>query len=724
MITLPNYDDQSFNNIMEAARRRIPVLAPQWTDLNEHDPGITILELFAWLKEMQQYQLNRITAAGYESMLNLLGTSVRGPVPARGRIAFSGIVREMCIPEGMRFEAPGGVIFECEAQTNLNGFSIQSVCVNDSSGLQNVTAIINEPGIYCHAFGQKPAEGESALYIGMDRLEEKLETRLFLLLEDGYGVKRNPFEKNSLMPRDVVWEYGAENGNALEFKPVELIGDETYSFSQSGEIVFRTGGVALQASLENITQRCCWLRARLTRMGCEENPRLVGIYKDTVPAIQKETFCETASFTLKEPGNEALLELYGWIALTGEHIVFVRDIYGWKLHNEFSMQLKGKGKKDTAVVKLSGLPRELALDGGENVRVVCYTREFGGSMILPGSNGLSCQRFPFQCTDAILPEQLSIAVYEEVEEECKRWTEWKYVPRLSKAGPYDCCFTYDRLNGEIVFGDNEQGAVPMAGKNNIMIVSCAATKGSMGNIPQQKLQAFDYKGSRLEPVNLLPAEGGTDEESLEDAIDRFKVSMKQCMKAVSREDYELLAAATPGLRIMGVRALPFFDPESKTAGDKQAPATVTVVALPYSEEAFPMPDSRFLLSITNYLENYRLITTKVKATGPVYIKISVYAEIVLEDGVRKEIEEDIRAAAAEHFTALRKGVPDGKPAFGEPVRESFLAMRIGAVPGIAYVKKVTLGVRNGDSYRDKYGNIVIPPHGLAYMGELQIHTFI
>ena len=60
MINLPNLDDQKYTDIVEAAKRRIPVIFPEWTDMNEHDPGITLIELFAWLKEMQQYTLNRI----------------------------------------------------------------------------------------------------------------------------------------------------------------------------------------------------------------------------------------------------------------------------------------------------------------------------------------------------------------------------------------------------------------------------------------------------------------------------------------------------------------------------------------------------------------------------------------------------------------------------------------------------------------------------------------
>ena len=89
MINLPNLDDQKYTDIVEAAKRRIPVIFPEWTDMNEHDPGITLIELFAWLKEMQQYTLNRIPDRTREAMLRLVGTELRRPTPATAAVLFS-----------------------------------------------------------------------------------------------------------------------------------------------------------------------------------------------------------------------------------------------------------------------------------------------------------------------------------------------------------------------------------------------------------------------------------------------------------------------------------------------------------------------------------------------------------------------------------------------------------------------------------------------------------
>ena len=54
-----NLDDQTYAQIVEAAEGRLPWLCPEWTDHNAHDPGITVLELLAWYKELQQYHMER-----------------------------------------------------------------------------------------------------------------------------------------------------------------------------------------------------------------------------------------------------------------------------------------------------------------------------------------------------------------------------------------------------------------------------------------------------------------------------------------------------------------------------------------------------------------------------------------------------------------------------------------------------------------------------------------
>lgn len=71
-LTLPNLDDRRYADLVEEGRALIPTHAPEWTNHNPSDPGITLIELFAWLTEMLIYRLNRVTDDNIRTFLRLL----------------------------------------------------------------------------------------------------------------------------------------------------------------------------------------------------------------------------------------------------------------------------------------------------------------------------------------------------------------------------------------------------------------------------------------------------------------------------------------------------------------------------------------------------------------------------------------------------------------------------------------------------------------------------
>lgn len=88
MIPTPNLDDRKFEDIVEEAVRLIPQYCPDWTNFNKSDPGITLLELFAWMTEMVIYRLNRVPDNNYLAFLNMMGIRLRPPQPARTIVQF------------------------------------------------------------------------------------------------------------------------------------------------------------------------------------------------------------------------------------------------------------------------------------------------------------------------------------------------------------------------------------------------------------------------------------------------------------------------------------------------------------------------------------------------------------------------------------------------------------------------------------------------------------
>ena len=72
-------DDRRFQDLVSEARLRITRSCPEWTEHNVSDPGITLIELFAWMTEMTIYRLNRVPDKLHVTLLELLGIQARRP---------------------------------------------------------------------------------------------------------------------------------------------------------------------------------------------------------------------------------------------------------------------------------------------------------------------------------------------------------------------------------------------------------------------------------------------------------------------------------------------------------------------------------------------------------------------------------------------------------------------------------------------------------------------
>ncbi len=101
-IPLPNLDDRTFKDLVEELRALIPRYAPEWTDHNVSDPGIMLIELFAWLAEAAIYRLNRVPDASEARFLELLGavfTPAR-PVVVKLRLDAVSVPSPLNVPAG------------------------------------------------------------------------------------------------------------------------------------------------------------------------------------------------------------------------------------------------------------------------------------------------------------------------------------------------------------------------------------------------------------------------------------------------------------------------------------------------------------------------------------------------------------------------------------------------------------------------------------------------
>ena len=103
MIPVPNLDDRTWKEFVDEAIRLIPKYCPEWTNHNPSDPGITLIELFAWLMEMSIYRLNKVTDKNFLAFLDLMGIEQQPPQPAVALLTFdlvAGARNLQIVPEG------------------------------------------------------------------------------------------------------------------------------------------------------------------------------------------------------------------------------------------------------------------------------------------------------------------------------------------------------------------------------------------------------------------------------------------------------------------------------------------------------------------------------------------------------------------------------------------------------------------------------------------------
>src|SRR5438105_10912441 len=87
-LRVPSLSDQTYQSFLNEALARIPVHNPEWTNFNRSDPGVTLLELFAFLMESVAYRSNQIPERNRMKFLSLLGVPLSPAASARGIVTF------------------------------------------------------------------------------------------------------------------------------------------------------------------------------------------------------------------------------------------------------------------------------------------------------------------------------------------------------------------------------------------------------------------------------------------------------------------------------------------------------------------------------------------------------------------------------------------------------------------------------------------------------------
>jgi hypothetical protein len=294
-LLLPILDDKPFVQIAEEARSLIPSTAPEWTDHNVHDPGITFIELFAWLAEIQHYRLNLTSVASYARFFSLVGVTPFGARVAEVTVPFEVqlLTNGVLVPANTKIRAIGNEFlpFQTIRDTYLTRAQLTRVVTKTATReIVKTTAEENEVGHF-EAFGLAPTVGD-VLHLEFAEwfIEPQGELAITLFEDDLPG--RAPFlpgAEGFAPSARVVWEYRMDG--VVDAQPrwakLNVIEDSTLGLSRSGELIFRSPE---EPEAANHRQ----LRAVLSAGHYEIPPRIRRIRTNTIRARQVETIVNEA----------------------------------------------------------------------------------------------------------------------------------------------------------------------------------------------------------------------------------------------------------------------------------------------------------------------------------------------------------------------------------------------------------------------------------------------
>ena len=321
-IPLPNLDDRRWTDLVEEARSLIPLYAPEWTDHNVHDPGITLLELFAWLTEQDIYRIDQVSDEQVREFLALTGFAADPPRPARVVVTLQPIVAKdpaadhtVRVPRDTLLlgTAPSGelVRFRTLDRTVLAPAQLQVVQMERGSDYQDLTGHWLR-GERFAPWGDDPVPG-TALLLGFDRaLPRHAPSSLYLMVRDPVqsDVERQALVDQAHHSVRVIWEMctAPDRWTALRVK------DGTRALTLNGTV--RLNGVLPSEPVRvgRVEKPYFYVRARILSGRPDAAPEIRRLFFNAVVAEQAVWPAAASKVLAIAPGLrfETLADGTGW----------------------------------------------------------------------------------------------------------------------------------------------------------------------------------------------------------------------------------------------------------------------------------------------------------------------------------------------------------------------------------------------------------------------------
>jgi hypothetical protein len=661
----PILDDRSYQQLRDELVRRIPVYAPEWTDYNASDPGVTLIELFAFLGENLLYRFNQVPEATRLAFLRLLQIPLQ---PALAAVAIVTVTTAKpagaLLPLGTELRA-GDLSFQ--TQTELVAWPVSVLAVARAQTAAPVQA--TEPDVY--EFALRTLDALGGLPPGQTPAYYQNQT----VSTDGSGL---PVDFSATVD-GMLWVAVLDEGGA----------DLTQMAAGLLNLAFVPDPVV--ATMDQVAP--C--------PGIATQP--------TTEAVE----WQISTGTFDTAGNPA----YATVTVEGD------TTSGLTQEGVLRLRLPAAGKpvgtfavSDPDVAGTGDLPPELE---DQSKPILFWLRAFRasgsrfGKVQLVVANALQAQqarqaRPEFLGTGNGQPDQTYSLVNSPVldgtlqlqVEGTTGWQTWNEIDGFWAAAADDQVYVLDPEAGTVRFGTGLQGLPPQIGQR-IRAVTYLYGGGVIGNVSSgaiSKLYALPPGSDTtvLKDIkavsNPLPAHGGSDSETIDAALDRVPGEIRRHDRAVTASDFQELAKATPGADVARAECLPLFHPPSRTTN---RPGVVTVVVWPRQDPQHPnapLPDANTLRAVCSWLDARRLVTTELYVVPPTYHKVAVAVGIQVLPGygveaVRRWVELVIRQylAPLPPYGPFGDGWPLGRRVYGPELEAAALQ-----VEGIDYLEGLSV----------------------------------
>ncbi len=255
----PNLDDRRFQDLVDDAKRLLQQRCPEWTDHNLSDPGVTLIETFAWITDQLLYRLNRVPERNYVKFLELIGVRLFPPTAARVPVTFwvagpqpeSVRIRAGTKVATLRTETDEAIVFTTAADLAIVPCSLSRVAssLGGEQWRDHTEALLMGTGFYCFDKVPKP---DDLLLLGLSEPAPSCAVTLRFRCDiEGVGVDpENP---------PLVWEAWDGYG----WSPCEIDRDGTGGLNRDGDLVLHLPKSHAASLIQQ--QRAGWLRARVLK---------------------------------------------------------------------------------------------------------------------------------------------------------------------------------------------------------------------------------------------------------------------------------------------------------------------------------------------------------------------------------------------------------------------------------------------------------------------------